>query len=63
MKIWQIESVEPGRENLKTSSNSISQAVSVTIERWRRLKQDPLFVVLFVWALLFLLAAAVNVLV
>jgi len=63
MKIRQIESVEPGRENLKMLSNSIWRAVSVTIERWRRLKQDPLFVVLFVWALLFLLAAAVNVLV
>jgi hypothetical protein len=60
MKIRQIILVEPEPGSLKGIPGSISQAVSAATKRWRGLKNDPLFVVLLVWAFLFLLAAIVN---
>ena len=54
-----LEAVESEREHQIERSLFISPAVSHTIARWSRLRKDPLFVVLFIWAFLFLLAAVI----
>ena len=45
---------------LKRGRDRGSGAVAAVAGRWRRFWRDPLFVVLAVWALLFLLAAVVG---
>ena len=54
-----LGAVEAEREQQQVRSPFISPAVANTIARWNRLRKDPLFVVLFIWALLFLLAAII----
>ncbi len=56
-----IASVESTRESLKSKTNFISQTVSATTARWRRLRNEPLFLILLVWAFLFLIAGLINV--
>lgn len=53
--------VESEREPRPERSHLISPAASTTIARWGRLIKDPLFVVLFVWACLFLVATVIFV--
>ncbi len=53
MLISQIEPVEAGTPQVK--------AVPTIAERWRNIRNEPMFLMLLVWAFLFLLAAFVNV--
>ena len=54
-----LGAAESEREHQGEHSHSISPAIASTIAHWNRLRKDPLFVVLCIWALLFLLAAVI----
>lgn len=54
-----LEIVESERKHQPERSHFISPAIASTSARWDRLRKDPLFVLLFVWAFLFLLAAVI----
>ena len=57
MQINYLGAAESGHQ--KERSHFISPTVSTILTRWNRLRKDPLFVMLSVWAFLFLLAAVI----
>lgn len=59
MRMSYLGTVESERPSQPAQSHFISPAIVSTIARWERLRKDPLFVVLCVWAFLFLLAAII----
>src|SRR5438132_11982065 len=46
-----LGAVEVERKHQQGRSHFISPAVANTLARWKRLRKDPLFVVLCIWAL------------
>jgi len=57
--MWMSQPGAMGAEPEPTRFHFISHTIAVAIARWSRLRKDPLFVVLFVWIFLFLLAAII----
>lgn len=54
-----LGTVAAERKHQLKHSHFISPVIASSIARWDRLRKDPLFVLFFVWAFLFLLAAVI----